>query len=552
MNKVNGMTVYEADDPNELDVYSQKIANEIKALLDANKYDDTAIKKDITNIKLEQITQNDDIEKNSNNITKIQNECNRIINQLNSKVVSGTEITLKDTADIRLKNFDIDATNTSNLVVSNKNLLEFSEQTGNGITFSKNRITIINPTGYLYASNTLVGGNKFLSGKRVIFTTVTNGTISNISGTLDFTIHTNKTQYRFQKKHTIGTYNDDIKSEVWQFADDEYITSILVYTTGATCNLTIDVQVSIIDAEFIEHQGAEFQITSTNKDEIIKQIIENGTYQNITHFYTTDEAHANMNLEYYQNLDNSLNKYKEQLPQGQAGGTEISLNDSSNLELTNFSIAVNNSAHLVISNKNLLKFADASGHGITYNKNRITIINPDFYLVNRDGTIFNNKFLSGKTVTFVYVINGEVTGNNYVDIIFTTTKNTYRVQNPMQKGTFNNTKFAKTITLASDEYFTQVQVWTAGTTCNLTVDLQVEISNTATDLVEHQSAEFDITTDNLLAVVNQIKRNGTYKNVTHFYTTDETHPSINLEYYKDLETLFNNLIQANTQAESEG
>ena len=324
------------------------------------------------------------------NIEKMQSEYNRIINQLEKKSVSGTEITLKDTADIRLKSFDIDTTNTSNLVVSNKNLLSFSKVSGKGITFDKNRITIVNPTNYLYAGSTLVGGNKFLSGKRVIFTAISNGTIS--TGALNLTIHTNKTQYRFQKKHGAGTYNDDIKSEAWQFAADEYITSIFVYTTGATCNLTIDVQVSIIDAEFIEHQGAEFQITSTNKDEIIKQIIENGTYQNITHFYTTDEAHANMNLEYYQNLDNSLNKYKEQLPQGQAGGTEISLNNSSNLELTNFSIAVNNSTHLVISNKNLLKFADASGHGITYNKNRITIINPDFYLVNRDGTIFNNKF----------------------------------------------------------------------------------------------------------------------------------------------------------------
>lgn len=112
----------------------------------------------------------------------------------------------------------------------------------------------------------------------------------------------------------------------------------------------------------------------------------------------------------------------------------------------------------------------------------------------------------------------------------------------MQKGTFSNTKFAKTITLASDEYFTQVQVWTAGTTCNLTVDLQVEISNTATDLVEHQSAEFDITTDNVLSIIEQIKRNGTYKNITHFYTTDETHPSMAINYYKDLETLFNNIV----------
>ena len=250
-------------------------------------------------------------------------------------------------------------------------------------------------------------------------------------------------------------------------------------------------------------------------------------------------------------MDEDIKKIKSQIPTGQVKGTEISLSDSSNLELTNFSIAVNNSAHLVISNKNLLKFADASGHGITYNKNRITIINPDFYLVNRDGTIFNNKFLSGKTVTFVYLINGEVTGDNYVDIIFTTTKNTYRVQNPMQKGTFNNTKFTKTITLASDEYFTQVQVWTQGTTCNLTVDLQVEIYNTATDVIEHQGIEFDITTDNALSIIEKIKKNGTYKNITHFYTTDEMHPSMNLEYYKDLETLFNNLVQTNSQ-ESEG
>lgn len=250
-------------------------------------------------------------------------------------------------------------------------------------------------------------------------------------------------------------------------------------------------------------------------------------------------------------MDEDIKKIKSQIPTGQVTGTEITLSDSSDLELTDFSIAVNNSAHLVVSNKNLLEFITQSGHGITYNKNRITIVNPDFYLINNNSPIFNNKFLSGKTVTFTYIINGEITGNNYIDIVFSSNKNTYRVQNPMPKGSYNNTKFTKTITLASDEYFTQCQVWTAGTTCNLTVDIQVEISNIATDLVEHEGAEFDITTDNALSIIEQIKRNGTYKNITHFYTTDETHPSINLEYYKDLETLFNNLVQTNSQ-ESEG
>ena len=314
---------YPTDGTQPADVLSdmKKMAESIDLAINDNTYDDTKIKEDITKIKKEQETQNKSIEKNAENIednaTDIQDlkaENANLKAQIPTGQATGTEITLNGSSNLELTDFSIAINNSAHLVVSNKNLLSFSKVSGNGITFDKNRITIIDSTGYLYAGKTLVGGNKFLSGKRVIFTTVTNGTISNISGTLDFIIHTNKTQYRFQKKHTIGTYNDDIKSEVWQFADDEYITSILVYTTGATCNLTIDVQVSIVDAEFIEHQGAEFQITSTNKDEIIKQIIENGTYQDVTHFYTTDETHANMSLEYYQSLDTALNKYKEQLP----------------------------------------------------------------------------------------------------------------------------------------------------------------------------------------------------------------------------------------------
>lgn len=254
----------------------------------------------------------------ANNLNEIKNVVNtnadlmdedikKIKSQIPTGQVTGTEITLNDSTNLELIDFSIDLDSSAHLVISNKNLLEFSEQTGSGITFSKNRITIINPTGYLYASNTLVGGNKFLSGKRVIFTTVTNGTISNISGTLDFTIHTNKTQYRFQKKHTIGTYNDDIKSEAWQFAADEYITSILVYTTGATCNLTIDVQVSIVDAAFVEHEGAEFDITTDNLLAVVNQIKRNGTYKNVTHFYTTDETHPSINLEYYKDLETLFN-----------------------------------------------------------------------------------------------------------------------------------------------------------------------------------------------------------------------------------------------------
>ena len=159
---------------------------------------------------------------------------------------------------------------------------------------------------------------------------------------------------------------------------------------------------------------------------------------------------------------------------------------------TSYSPYNQGSIKILHSNKNLLEFESQTKHGITYEKSRVTIINPNFYLINNNSPIFNNKFLSGKTVTFVYLINGEVTGDNYVDIIFSSNKNTYRVQNPMGKGSYNNTKFTKTITLASDEYFYRAQVWTAGTTCNLTVDIQVEINNSATNIVEHKGNIYDL------------------------------------------------------------
>lgn len=40
-------------------------------------------------------------------------------------------------------------------------------------------------------------------------------------------------------------------------------------------------------------------------------------------------------------------------------------------------------------------------------------------------------------------------------------------------------------------------------------------------------------------ILEQIIKNGTYKEVTHFYTTEDLKPTIEVKYYKDLETLFN-------------
>ena len=47
-------------------------------------------------------------------------------------------------------------------------------------------------------------------------------------------------------------------------------------------------------------------------------------------------------------------------------------------------------------------------------------------------------------------------------------------------------------------------------------------------------------------ILEQIIKDGTYKEVTHFYTAEDLKPTIEIKYYKDLETLFKN--QASIQA----
>ena len=147
------------------------------------------------------------------------------------------------------------------IVASNKNLLSFEYRAGNGITFDKNKITIIDPTGYLYAGNNTLGGNKFLSGKTINLSLIANGTI-NGNNNIEFTIHTNKRSYVVSQYYFKGNFKDDLFTKKIVLANDEVIGSITVYTLGTTGNLTIDVQVEISDeaTDLVEHKGNTYTI----------------------------------------------------------------------------------------------------------------------------------------------------------------------------------------------------------------------------------------------------------------------------------------------------
>lgn len=325
------------------------------------------------------------------------------------------------------------------IISSNKNLLSFEYRAGNGITFDKNRITIIDPSGYLYAGKTLVGGNSFLSGKKVIFTTISNGTIS---GTLDFTVHTNKVQYRFQKKHTTGTYNNDIKSEGFMFANDEYITSIFVYTTGATSNLTIDVQIEIADTatDFIEHQGNTYSLP------IQKPFYKIGDYA---------DAFVKQDGKWYE----------------QHYIKELTITGEENIRES--------------TQANRFFFID---NLFLRNRDESTINCLCNYFT---GTSYYNRWTANCISSREYSTTFCTKENYTLEEFKAKLKELYDAENPVKV----------CYVLATPE------------------------------LIE--------CTEEQVEVLEQIVKDGTYKEVTHFYTTEDLKPIIEVKYYKDLETLFN-------------
>lgn len=64
--------------------------------------------------------------------------------------------------------------------------------------------------------------------------------------------------------------------------------------------------------------------------------------------------------------------------------------------------------------------------------------------------------------------------------------------------------------------------------------------NGAYILYPSKEPELTECTEEQVQVLEQIVKDGTYKGVTHFYTTQDLKPTIELTYYKDLETIINN------------
>ena len=230
---------------------------------------------------------------------------------------------------------------------------------------------------------------------------------------------------------------------------------------------------------------------------------------------------------------------KDQIPTGQVSGEEISLRDSAKMPLKEFSIDINNSAHLIVTNKNILDLGESSKNNITFNKNRVIIDKPIASTTANNCNLLNNKFVSNKTVSFTFIANGTIAEGSNVKMLFRTKSNSYKVQKIYEAKTYTNDISFLKVNFAADEVISEVYLFVSDANINMTIDVQVEI-NEATEFIEHEETTFDISTDNLSEAIEEIKKEGTYKGTTHYYTTDNLKATIKLTYYKDLEAIIDN------------
>ena len=342
------------------------------------------------------------------------------------------------------------------IVKSNKNILDLGQHSVAGITFNKNKITIKNPTAYAYASNCNLLGNKFLSGKSVTFKFIIDGTLSDYNANYpSVNVNTNKGNYKYQQYIAPNTYKNYVNAITRNFTEDEYITSINVYTTGATCDLTILVQAEInTNTDFIEHKGDEYVLP------IQKPFYKLINFGDQSIIYDSFVKQNNKWFEKHNIAKANLENFEWQLGAVQSGTNIITNRWNSTTTLASHSGEID-------------RFSKCN------------------YLPNVAGGVYNSD--------------KECFGTEY-DLVC--------IRLP---------KTIATMTTQVKEYFEGLASEGKGA--------YVIYPLSEPELIECTSEQTQ--------VLEQIVKDGTYKEVTHFYTKEDLKPTIELTYYKDLETLFN-------------
>ena len=601
---------YPSDGTQPADVLGdmKKMAESIDENIQDNKYDPTTSNKDITalkkavnDIKKEQTTQNDNIEKNTAEITALQEENANLRAQIPTGTAAGEEISLSDSAEMELVDFGLQGNSYQEVEDGkNKAIIPDREETFNGMSINiKNGI--INITGkssVTYTSYRIVGSAELEAGKTYYLRL-------------------------FGNKNGSASLRNDTES-VW-FPDSENNENQFTPTVGGTYNIQLgfgsgenqnwNVRYSISEtsnADWVE--GKEATPTLVNPS-VVQAVGDSGSAKitesnkNLAKIILTDKWELTENGIKNKGWINAVNLTEVPIFKGQILKLNLVLL-SSVAHDTTFSIYINDvytpgynftslqkmevntlytrtinveedgilriTAWQNSSEKEIFEFQlwveeDKVTEYIKHEEKIYTIpIQKPFYKIGDYADTFIKQ--DNKCYEQHYIKEYIFTGNeNWFDG-GTTTNNQYICSNPFEDanksilGNYNDDIVSPVLS----NYFISIGNrpnnagsvgisfvnFTNGET-HLRVGVGLNSEYNTLELFKQKLQELNAAgtpvkmyyilstpeliecTEEQTQVLEQIIKDGTYKEVTHFYTKEDLKPTIELTYYKDLETLFN-------------
>lgn len=521
---------YPTDGTQAADVLAdmKKMAESMEEAINNNKFNPKEINDNITKIQEEQTTQNkaieentrsieknaESIEQNTTDITKLQEDNEKLKAQIPKGQASGEEISLQDSAEMPLVDFFLQGNSKQNTregynlanynTTSSVSNFEIGDiKSGSNYTLSFN---IKGTSGYNLRTKvdgsmvTNIATKHAQTGNQLITFTATEDAILYING------FEGSSGFEFNQIMLLeGTYTSE---NLPAFEEYGVMPSLNypseVEAVGDNINIFDDTVEKV--TSIINDSGNEVADTGTN--DFYKQIIIPDSKKYIMSYEKNNQGFVRMA---YYNGDTFISRqYSNQngfiftVPDN-CNKIDCRTNAGTNNEIkftnlkiekgevaTSYSPYNQGSVGIVKSNRNILDLGQTSKNNITINKNKITVNSPIASVTANDCNLLNNKFISSKTLVFTFIANGTISTGSTMQLLFRTKKNSYKVQKIYQAKTYENDISHVKVTFDSDETVSEVYVYISDANINMTLDVQAEITDIATNFIEHKGNTYTL------------------------------------------------------------
>lgn len=591
---------YPNDGTQAADILSdmKKMAESIDLAINDNTYDDTKIKEDITKIKKEQETQNKSIEKNAENIednaTDIQDlkaENANLRAQIPTGTAAGEEISLSDSAEMELIDFGLQG-NSYQEVNEGKNKAIIPDKEENfhsmAINIKNGVITITGTSDVTYTSYKVVGTAKLEAGKKYylrLWGSKSGSAILFKDSENQWFPDSENQEYEFTP--TVGgTYNIQLgfgggENQNWnaRYSISETSNSDWVEGKEATPTLVNPSVVQAVgdsgSAKITESNKNLAKIILTDKWELTENGIKNKGWinaVNLTEVPIFKGQILKLNLVLLSSVanDTTFSIYINDVYTPEYNFTSLQKMEVNTLYTRTINVeedgilritAWQNSSEKEIFEFQLWVEEDKVTEYIKHEEKIYTIpIQKPFYklgdyadkFVKQDGKWYEQHNIALFDLSTTNWSAGSVQSGKDVKTKRWNSVNTISNYISYDNEAISN-YFSENLTnvlwgtdkigfnLESNKINIRLPVDTASNETEVKNFWQ-EKAETQVPYIYYRKATPELIecTSEQTQILEQIVKDGTYKGITHFYTTDDLKPTIELTYYKDLETLFKN------------